>query len=172
MKKEEALRTQESWLAKCLELEEHAFIDIATDLFEKNHIELFPTLCQLLENKRSAASIELLHREAIRPGAPFNRAFATLSLVKLGELSSISAVLDFCRHTDMKPWRMPLPFPINAKGNPEQQTALYAKLYIESLQTLAHQGTSEAITLLAQELKQAPDYYLPFIMSAILHASL
>ncbi len=178
MMKEQSLVAKESILVQALELNEASFDELATNLFEEQKVDLYPCLLQLLENQRSETSIALLRREANRIGAPFNRAFATLTLVRLGienDEAVLASILDFSRETDEQSWRPPLPwmtFLHTDEKSSQQQAAATAKLYIETIESLAERGTPESIQILTSELNKSPKKYLPFIVASLLHATI
>ncbi len=175
---EQSLLAKETFLIQALELEEPLFHDVATTIFSEERIDLYPCLLQLLENQQSASAIHLLEREANRVGAPYNRTFATLALVRLGierDEETLAAILDFSRKQEERPWRLPLPW-INVPNNEEktgsQHAAAAAQLYITTIQTLAERGTPASREILVQELQKAPQKYLPFVVAALLQATM
>jgi hypothetical protein len=175
---EQSLRTKEAILVQALELPEQTFISLSSSILEKGSIELYPCLFELLENNRSPAAIELLQHEAARVGAPYNRAFAALSLVKLGiltdEKSIITPILDLSREKQDQPWRFPLPWMARQYvcDSPQQHEAATTRLYTECIETLAQTASCAAIETLIDELDKAPPQYLPYVTAALLHATL
>jgi len=172
---ERSLMAKEHLLAQTLELDDRSFLDIAHFIFQQGRIELYPMLLSLMKNKRSDGVIELLRNESTRVGAPYNRAGATLGLIQLGFLpeSNLEIVLEFSREKKEQPWRYPLPH-----LGPEEQTdkknqaSTSAQIYIEALETLSRSGSDQSITLLTKELSHAPTHFLPFVIEALLHATL
>lgn len=176
--KEQALVAKESLLIHSLDLNELPFTEIAKTVFAEERVDLYPCLIQLLENKRSDAAIDLLKQESLRVGAPYNRAFATLSLVRLGieqDQKSLKEILDFARESNEQSWRPPLPWFVFAQRDEQQssqQAAASADLYIGTIEALSMLGTNEAIDTLTAELSKAPKKFLPFVVASLLHASL
>jgi HEAT repeat protein len=178
MLKEQALVAKEALLIHSLDLNEDSFIEIAKTVFEEGRVDLFPCLIQLLENQRSDAVIDLLRQESHRVGAPYNRAFATLCLVRLGiekDEKSLQTILNFAREQDEQSWRPPLPWFVFTHGDEKQtsqQAAASAELYIGTIDALSMLGTDEAIDTLSAELSKAPKKFLPFVVASLLHATL
>ena len=178
MLKEQALVAKEALLIHSLDLNESSFTDIAKTVFEEKRVDLFPCLIQLLENQRSDTVVDLLKQESLRIGAPYNRAFATLSLVRLGieqDEKSLQSILDFAREKDEQSWRPPLPWFVFAHGDERQasqQAAASADLYIGTIEALSMIGTDEAVDILTAELSRAPKKYLPFVVASLLHATI
>jgi hypothetical protein len=176
--KEQSLVAKEGALVQALELNESSFEQLASQVFSEGCIDLYPCLLELLENQRSETTIHLLQQEANRVGAPYNRAFATLSLVRLGietDEEALVSILDFAREKKDQPWRPPLPWMslLHAdEKNASQQAAATARLYITTIQTLAERGTPTSIDILTKELGKAPKKYLPFVVASLLHATL
>jgi hypothetical protein len=176
--KEQSLVAKEVLLIQSLELSETAFEEVSATVFEEGRIDLYPCLLELLENQRSEATIHLLEQEANRVGAPYNRAFATLALVRLGieqDEGALVSLLDFSREKDETPWRPPLPWMtfLQREEKPSSQhAAATAQLYIEAIETLAERGTSSSIEILTKELGKTPKKYLPFVVASLLHASM
>ncbi len=176
--KEQSLVAKESMLVQALELNEAAFEEISATIFEEGRIDLYPCLLQLLENQQSEKTIALLQQEANRVGAPYNRAFATLALVRLGleaDEEALVSILDFSREKKDQPWRTPLPWMTllhSEEKNTSQQAAATAQLYISAIETLAERGTPESIEILTKELTKTPKKYLPFVVASLLHATL
>jgi hypothetical protein len=177
---EESLRIQEQILTSTIELDETAFLEIASHIFQEGYFELYPCLLELLANKQSDTSIDLLRQESIRLGAPYNRAYATLCLIKQHQLeidtTTLLSILNLSREKSNQSWRFFLPW-MDTNSNEEQrsflqQATMSARLYIEALSTLAECGSPQAIEILVSELSLAPKKYLPFVVSALLHASL
>ena len=178
MLKEQALVAKELLLVHSLDLSEEAFIEVARTVFEEERVDLFPCLIQLLENQRSDAAVALLKQESLRVGAPYNRAFATLSLARLGieqDEHNLVSILDFARERDEPSWRPPLPWFAFSRADERpssQQAAASAELYIGAIEALSVLGTDEAIGTLCAELSSAPKKYLPFVVASLLHATL
>jgi hypothetical protein len=178
MLKEQALVAKEALLIHSLDLNEESFTEIATAVFAEERVDLFPCLIQLLENQRSDAAVNLLKQESLRVGAPYNRAFATLSLVRLGieqDEKGLQTILDFARERDEPSWRPPLPWFVFAHSDEKQasqQAAASAELYIGTIEALSMLGTNEAINTLTAELSRAPKKFLPFVVASLLHATL
>jgi hypothetical protein len=178
MMMEQALQAKEAILVQACEMRESSFEDIAAALFTEQAVELYPCLLQLIENLRSEPAIALLRQEAHRVGAPFNRAFASLSLIRLGieeDEAALKATLDFSREREEQSWRPPLPwmtFLHTGETGSQQQASSMAKLYIETVDTLAQRGTPESIRILIDELNCTPRKYLPFIVASLLHATM
>jgi HEAT repeat protein len=176
--KEQSLVTKESLLIQTLELNEASFEDVSATVFAEGYVDLYPCLLQLLENQRSEATIHLLRQEANRVGAPYNRAFATLALVRLGietNEEELVSILNFSREHKEQPWRTPLPWMSllhSDEKNPSQQAAATAQLYITTIETLAERGTPTSIEILTKELSTTPKKYLPFVVASLLHATL
>ena len=175
---EQSLVAKEALLIQSLELKETSFEDIAQTVFEEGRIDLYPCLLQLLENQRSDATVHLLQQEANRVGAPYNRAFATLGLVRLGiesDENELVSILDFSREKKEQPWRTPLPWMALLNGeekNPSQSAAATAQLYISTIETLAERGTPTSIEILTKELSRTPKKFLPFVVASLLHATM
>jgi len=172
---EHSLVVLEELLSQTIELEESAFLEITQYLFQQGRIELYPTLLSLLKNKRSDATIELLKKEASRVGAPYNRVSASLGLIQLGIFSErdLKEVLDFTRAKKEQPWRHPLPHMFTTQYlDQRHQTTTSAQLYVEALEMLAQSGSQEAISMLQEELEHVPMHFLPFVVGALLHATL
>jgi HEAT repeat protein len=176
--KEQSLVAKEALLIQTLELNEASFEDISATVFEEGRVDLYPCLLQLLENQRSEATVQLLRREANRVGAPYNRAFATLALVRLGienDEQELVSILDFSREKQEQPWRPPLPWMAFLRGEDKsqsQQAAATAQLYITTIEALAERGTPTSIEFLTKELSRTPKKYLPFVVASLLHATL
>jgi HEAT repeat protein len=176
--REQSLAAKEILLIRTLELNGNAFEEISATVFAEKLVDLYPCLLQLLENQRSEATIHLLEQEANRVGAPYNRAYATLALVHLGietDETALPGILDFTREKEDQSWRPPLPwisFHHSDDRNTQQQAAVTAKLYIETIQTLAEQGTPASIDILTKELKRTPKKYLAFVTAALLQATM
>jgi hypothetical protein len=176
--KEQSLVAKEALLIQTLELNGTSFEEVSTTVFSEGQVDLYPCLVQLLENQRSEATIALLRQEANRVGAPYNRAFALLTLVRLGietDEEELVNILNFSREKQDQPWRTPLPwmalFHLEEKTT-SQQAAATAQLYITTIETLAERGTPTSIEILTKELRQAPKKYLPFVVASLLHATL
>ena len=177
--REQTLVAKEMVLTDALDLDQDDFLDIASALFANGRVELYPVLLQLLTNQQSDKAITLLTNEANRPGAPYNRAFATLGLFRLGvekeDKALFASILDLSREKELQSWRFPLPWMAYQQfdeKNPQQHAAATAKLYIETIETLATSASPEAVELLTEELDKAPPKYLPFVVTALLHTSL
>ncbi len=175
---EQSLRAKEYFLSLALELDEAQFLDVASYIFQEGIFDLYPCLLELLENKQSKSAIALLHEESMRVGAPYNRAFATLGLVKIkNELKEkdLVPILSLSREKKAQSWRFPIPWIESAVSDermPLQQTSMLAHLYISTVGALAENGSPEAISILVEELSLAPQKYLPFVVSALLYATL
>lgn len=175
---EQSLLAKEKALVKSLDLPKQDFEAISTSLLSEQRIDLYPCLLRLMENQQSDTTIALLQKEALRVGAPYNRAFATLALVRLGietDPEALVTILDFSREKKDQPWRIPLPWmasPHTDEKGSLQQAAATAQLYISTIETLAEQGTPQAIEILTKELHQAPRPFLPFIVASLLQATL
>ena len=176
--KEQALVAKELLLVRSLDLSEEAFAEVARAVFVEDRIDLFPCLVQLLENQRSDAAVDILRQESLRVGAPYHRAFAMLSLVRLGieqDEKNLTSILDFARERDGPSWRPPLPWFAFTRADERptsQQAAASAELYIGALQALSMLGTDAAVDTLSAELSKAPKKYLPFVAASLLHATL
>ncbi|MCL4552653.1 MAG: hypothetical protein M1305_03760, partial [Candidatus Marsarchaeota archaeon] len=176
---EQTLVAKEMVLADALDLDQDDFLDIASALFEGGKVELYPALLQMVTNQQSDKAIALLAKESNRLGGPYNRAFATLGLFRLGvekeDKKLFLEILDLSREKEQQSWRFPLPWMAYQQFDqktPQQQAAASAKLYIETLETLASSASPEAVELLIEELDKAPPKYLPFVVTALLHTSL
>lgn len=177
---ESSLRLQESIVSQTLELDEQSFLEVASYIFQEGCFTLYPCLLELLANKQSDGVISLLQKESVRVGAPFNRAYATLGLIKLHqkeiEPEEILSILNLSREKNVQSWRFFLPWSeVNSNEDDRsllQQTTMSARLYIEALSTLAESGSPQAISLLVSEASLTPKKYLPFVVSALMHASL
>lgn len=178
MVREQVLSIKESLLIQSLELNDSSFQKIAQTTFSEQNVDLFPCLIQLLENQRSDNTVSLLCKESQRLGSPYNRAFATLALVRLGierNESVLRDVLDFSRASTEQSWRTPLPWfllPQTDDGSRQQQAATAARLYMETIQTLADCSSPTAIDILSEELSKAPKKYLPIVTACLLQATL
>ena len=122
--------------------------------------------------------IGLLQEESVRAGAPYNRAFATLGLIKIKnefKKKDLLPILELSREKKVQSWRFPVPWfdaAISEERMPLQATSMLAHLYIKSVATLAENGSPQAISILVEELSLAPQKYLPFVISALLYATL
>ena len=176
--KEQALVAKELLLVRSLDLSEEAFTEVANTVFSEGSIDLFPCLVQLLENQRSDAAVDILRQESVRVGAPYHRAFAALSLVRLGieqDEKKLVSILEFAREREELSWRPPLPWFAYTRADERQnsqQAAASAELYIGAIQALSVLGTQGAIDTLSAELSKAPKKYLPFVAASLLHATL
>jgi len=172
---EHSLVTIENLLAQTVELDESAFLDVAQFVFQQGRIELYPMVLSLLKNKRSDGAISLLQQEASRVGAPYNRVAASLGLIQLNVLpeESLKEVLEFTREKKDQPWRHPLPHVFSTQYiEKRHQNTTSAQLYVEALETLAQSGSESSISLLQKELELVPTHFLPFVVGALLHATL
>jgi len=175
---EQSLSCKEEILIQSLELHEQAFFELASYIFDHQIIPLYPCLVDLLHNQESDNGIELLQTESYRVGAPYNRAFAKLTLYRLGvekDEACLEQILEFARQKEDRPWRFPVPwasFVRSEDRGKEQQTNANARLYIDTLQALSQSSSDKAIAILVSELDKAPTQYVPFVCAALLHATM
>lgn len=79
---------REAVLTQCIEFEEEAFLQVAQLVLDKRLNSLVPLLMDLLQNRKSEATLAFLHRGYQQTGAPFVRNYCALSLYKLKEEGS------------------------------------------------------------------------------------
>lgn len=153
-------RLRESILLQTIELPEEDFLSFAQLLFQEKQIDLIPSLCLLLENLETEEAALLLERESERIGSPLVRAYANLSLFRMGRGPLFEErLIDWVTREQKSPLievRPRLSLAYQQENNspfslaPEDRS----RLLIESIQAMAQRQDLMAIDLLLTLLKE------------------
>jgi HEAT repeat protein len=171
-----SLRLREQMLINSLELPEESFLQLAQIIFEKQQLDLVPTLIRLLENLRSEKAIALLKEQSERPGCPLIRAYANLALFRLHEEGPYFAkVNDWVKNNSklaMIEMRPQLPWALRNEKNPyilslEEQ----ARLLLECSEALAQSRDREGLKTLLIAIRDGNPHNRYLLAGLLLQAS-
>lgn len=152
---------REQLLIWSLGLPECAFLSLAERIIESGQNDLIPLLVQLLESLSTERAIALLKKGQQRAGAPLIRDYCNLALYRLGEEGPWEANLltwvEREQHADLIQLRPLLPFQSKTRQD-ESRFQLtpdeVSRLLVESLEGLARQQNSRAITAILAAIEQ------------------
>lgn len=147
------LGLREDFLDAAINLPEEHFLKIAAALFDHKQNELIPTVCHLLHQLGTPASIALLKKEQQKAGAPLIRNYCNLALFKLKEEGPYEKnLLQWVakqQNSDMIRFRTFVPFDLR---DDEQSFELTpeetARLLIDSFESIAITQEDQGINLL------------------------
>lgn len=154
-----ALAVREHMLRETVELEEAAFLSLASAIFKHGQTDLIPLLVSLLENTRTPAAIRLLQEQSNKAGAPLIRAYCTLALFRmnLGKTDyeeGIKQWLASHRKTDMIRFRPAIPMGMRPFSSPYELTAEEkSRLLVEICQALADRHDANSLVLLIEAIR-------------------
>lgn len=77
-----SMQFKEELLIRSIELGDESFIELANDILQSDKLELIPTAIRLLENIQSSEVVEMLKKNAQKPGSPMTRGYCLLSLYR------------------------------------------------------------------------------------------
>jgi len=151
-------RLRESFLRETVNLPEKEFLSIAEYLFEKEQNDLMPTVVQLLENRRSENSVNLLKKYQQKLGSPLIRNYCNLALVRLGVegpyRENLRQWILQQNHLDLIRFRPFLPLEMQEDSAAYQLTPEESsKLFVEAIETMTMNQGDEEIDLLLETIK-------------------
>ncbi len=148
-----SMQLREETLQKALDLPENDFLAIADGLFKYNQNDLIPLLVQLLENRRSAKTIDLLKKYQQKAGAPLIRNYCNLALFRLKEPGPYGDLLRQWifqqQHVSLIRLRPCMPLEMRRavdayQLNPEETS----RILVDSLESLASDCDEQGLTAL------------------------
>lgn len=148
---------REDILEAAIDLPEEHFLKVATVLFDQKQNELIPSLCNLLHQMGTPASIELLKKEQQKTGAPLIRNYCNLALFKLKEEGPYEKnLLQWVtqqKNTDMIRFRAFVPFDLRDEEQSFELTPEEtARLLIDSFESIAQTQEDKGINLLLEAI--------------------
>lgn len=157
--KEQTLALKGLVLAKTLELEEGAFLQIANRILGSKQNDLVPILMVLLENKQTAGCVHLLKAYQQKAGAPLIRQYCNLTLFKLKEPGPYENLIKEWITTNMSQALFLLKAPEKDLARENGSTSHLtpdetSKLLIDSIEALARTQSKLSIDLLIESIKQ------------------
>ncbi|MBJ7449803.1 MAG: HEAT repeat domain-containing protein [Parachlamydiales bacterium] len=173
---EKALAFREQLLAKCLDLPQDTFLEIAETLLTYQVRDLIPTLVDMLTNIRSEKAIDLLKRHLDRAGSPLIRAYCNLGLYRLKEKGSYGDRLvewvlaqkeiELIRFRPIMPWKEK----INATSGYVLTPLEQSRLLVDSLTALANQKDPEAIHAILETIARGNPKNRPALAGLLIRA--
>lgn len=170
-----SLSIREQVLKECMELPEHYFLSIASQILASNQTELVPLLVSLLENLQTPAAITLLKEYSQRIGSPLVRNYCNLALFRLREEGPYEERLYEWLYSKKKneliqfrplsariPHRKESSFELTPEEN--------SRLLIESFTALAERHDDKGIDALLFALKEGKEKNRPLLAGLLLRA--
>ncbi len=172
-----SLRLKEQLLVMCMELDEDDFLSICEEIFESHQLDLVPLTVQLLENIRSEKAIKLLKREVQRLGAPYIRAWCSLSLVRLREegpyLDTIRKMVEKYEDKELFKARLVLPWRMRQEKSRHELTLDDScALVIQSFATLAEMQDEKGIEALLKAIRNGNPHNRYTLAGLLMRSSL
>lgn len=158
MEQELALSIREEILERAAELPEKYLIPLAHTLFMLKQNDLIPTLVEILETRKSAATVALLKKHQQQAGAPLIRNYCNLALFRLKEEGFYTTTLKQWIAKQQQenfifrpfvPWKMRDPAD-SYQLTPEETS----RLLIESFEALISAQEDSGIDILLQAIQE------------------
>lgn len=152
-----SLKLKEEALIKTLELDEKSFLKIADTILDSKQNELVPMLVSLLENKRSADTINLLKKHQQKVGSPLIRQYCNLALYRLREIGPYNDLIKNWIVTHMHETLFRFTPPSKDEDKIGGTFALTpdetSKLLIDSIESLAKAQNTLSVDILLEIIK-------------------